>query len=110
MRKENNNSRIERLTMGAIWSKFAENRDKLGCAKAYSRLRHDLAENFDALSPEYMTPKELHSIIESTEQFTKSDRDADNATDPKELVSGWLRGEIDLSRIPLEKPVEMKEA
>ena len=42
------------------------------------------------------------SIIGEIEQYTKGDQGGETG-DPLEIMSKWLRGEKELSRVPLEK-------
>lgn len=85
----------------SIWKKFGKNRKK-GRTTAYAELLQDLTANAAKLVPHYMTAKEFVSIISEIESHTKGDGGA-NQGDPLEVTSKWLRGEIEMSRIPLEK-------
>lgn len=84
-----------------IWAEFSRDRKK-NRAKAYTNLQQNLALHAAELVPFYMTAKEHVSIIGDIEQYTKSDQQSDSG-DPREMVSRWLRGEEDISRVPLEK-------
>jgi hypothetical protein len=83
-----------------IWAKFAEDR-KENRAMAYANLQRALAEHAADLVPAYMTAKEHMSMVSDVEQWTKSDKQSESG-DPLESMSGWLRGDLELSRIPLE--------
>jgi hypothetical protein len=86
-----------------IWSDFADDRKK-SRGSAYANLQRALATNAAILVPAYMTAKEHVNIIGEIEQYTKSDEQA-NTGDPREHFASWLRGEIELSRVPLEKEI-----
>ncbi len=83
-----------------IWAKFAVDR-KENRAFAYAALQRSLAEHAADLVPAYMTAKEHMSMVADVEQWTKQDKQSETG-DPLESMSGWLRGDIELSRIPLE--------
>jgi len=86
-----------------MWQQFADDW-KTGKSLAYSNLLCNLTQWASDLVPTYMTAKEHMSIIGEATEFAKSDGRMRNE-DPRELISRWLRGEDDLSRIPLEKSV-----
>ena len=83
-----------------IWAKFSVDR-KENRATAYANLQRSLAEHAADLVPAYMTAKEHMSMVADVEQWTKADKQSESG-DPMESMGGWLRGDIDLSRIPLE--------
>jgi hypothetical protein len=53
--------------------------------------------------PYYMTAKEFMGIISEIESHTKGDAAATTTDEPIDVVSKWLRGEVQLSKVPLEK-------
>jgi hypothetical protein len=82
--------------------RFAEDRKK-NRATAYTNLQSGLAVHVGDLVPHYMTAKEHTEIIGKLEEFTTGDQQSATG-DPRDLISGWLiRGDRELSRIPLEK-------
>lgn len=83
-----------------IWSQFSTDRRK-GRSVAYSNLLTNLTTFASDLVPAYMTAKEHLAMIAEAEGFTKGDQQTAN-DDPKEIMSKWLRGELELSRIALE--------
>jgi hypothetical protein len=85
----------------SIWAQFAIDR-KNNRAQAYAQLQQNFAKHAAQLVPAYMTAKEHVSIIGDIEQYTKGDQQSASG-DPQQLISAWLRGDADLSRIPLEK-------
>jgi hypothetical protein len=85
----------------SIWAQFAVDRQN-NRAQAYAKLQQNFAKFAAQLVPAYMTAKEHVSIIGDIEQYTKGDQQSASG-DPQQLISSWLRGESDLSRIPLEK-------
>ena len=86
----------------SIWKKFGTNRKK-GRASAFSTLLQDLTQHASDLVPYYMTAKEFMGIISEIESHTKGDSAAATTDEPIDVVSKWLRGEVQLSKVPLEK-------
>ena len=86
-----------------MWQQFAEDWKK-GKSLAYSNLLCNLTKWASDLVPVYMTAKEHMQLIGEATEYAKSDGRVSHE-DPRELMSQWLREEIDLSRIPLEKVV-----
>jgi hypothetical protein len=86
----------------SIWRKFGENRKK-GRTSAFSILLQDLTKHASDLVPYYMTAKEFMGIISEIESHTKGDTATSTNDDPLELMSKWIRGEVQLSKVPLEK-------
>lgn len=85
----------------SIWEEFAKDR-KNNRSQAYAKLQQNFAMHAAKLVPYYMTAKEHMGIIGEIEQYTKGEGGTETG-DPQEAISAWLRGERDLSRIPLEK-------
>lgn len=84
-----------------IWEEFARDRQN-NRAQAYTRLQQNFAKNADVLVPGYATAKEHMAMIGDIEQYTKGDQQSASG-DPREIVGAWLRGEEDISRVPLGK-------
>jgi hypothetical protein len=93
--------RAAKHAFDTIWRRFGKNRKK-GRSGAFSTLLQDMTEHAAELVPYYMTAKEFVSIISEIETHTKGE-DGRKDGDPRDLVSAWLRGEEDMSRVPLEK-------
>jgi hypothetical protein len=85
----------------SIWSKFSEDR-KANRSMAYTNLQRAFAEHAADLVPAYMTAKEHMSMVADIEQWTKGDKQSETG-DPLTSMSEWLRGDLELSRIPLIK-------
>lgn len=85
----------------AIWNQFAKDLEK-GRSFASDRFARNLAKFASKLVPYYFTDKELASTINEALEQVKGE-DGGSREEPRELVGAWLRGEEDLSRIPLEK-------
>jgi hypothetical protein len=83
-----------------IWTQFAVDR-KENRATAYVNLQRAFSEHAAELVPAYLTAKEHMTLISDIEQWTKSDKQSESG-DPMSLVSDWLNGGVELSRIPLE--------
>lgn len=86
-----------------MWKQFAEDWKK-SKSFAYANLLRNLTFSASDLVPSYMTAKEHMAMIAEATEHTKSGEHSAHE-DPRELVGSWLRGESDLSRIPLEKAV-----
>jgi hypothetical protein len=84
-----------------IWAKFAEDR-KNNRSMAYTNLQRSFAEHAAELVPAYLTAKEHMSLVADIEPFTKGDKQSETG-DPLSSMSDWLRGDLELSRIPLIK-------
>jgi hypothetical protein len=84
-----------------IWHRFGVNMRKSPPA-AFSVFVQDMAENSADLVPWYFTATEFVRVtIEASEKSKGSPQHT--AEDPRELFAAWIRGEIDISRVPLEK-------
>ena len=86
-----------------IWLEFAKD-SKKSRSLAYSNLKQNLAEFASYLVPYLLTAKEHMALITEAEQHIKGEGQHAQE-DPRSLVGSWLRGETELSRIPLEKTV-----
>jgi hypothetical protein len=84
-----------------IWAKFGEDRKK-NRSIAYTNLQRAFADHASELVPTYMTAKEHMSMVADIEQWTKGDKQSESG-DPLSSMSDWLRGDLELSRIPLIK-------
>lgn len=87
----------------SMWQQFSEDWKK-GKSVAYSNLLSNLTKWASDLVPIYMTAKEHMSLIGEATEHAKTAGQGQHE-DPRALVSAWLRGQDDLSRIPLEKAV-----
>jgi hypothetical protein len=86
----------------SIWSKFAKDR-KDSRAQACANLQRAICEHAADLVPDYFTAKEHLAAVMEVEEHTKQDKQSETG-DPLEAMSSWLRGDLDLSRTPLEVP------
>lgn len=89
-----------KATFDGIWKQFSIDRRE-SRATAAAKLQRSLAEHAADLVPMYATAKELMSMVFECEQYTKEDKQSESG-DPLSNMSGWLRGDVELSRIPLE--------
>jgi hypothetical protein len=88
-----------------IWDRFDENR-KRGKSFAYTNLLHDYAKYGSYLvCSGLIGAKEHFQLITQTEEYCKGSDDANTQEDAREVIGSWLRGDRELSRIPLEKKV-----
>lgn len=83
-----------------IWIDFGRDRQQ-SRSTAYRNLQRALSKHAADLVPAYLTAKEHMSMIAEIEDWTKNEKESDTG-DPSELMAQWLRGENELSRIPLE--------
>ena len=84
-----------------IWEQFAHE-VKQSESKAFANLRENFALHAAELVPDIMTNKDLTDSIEWATSRVKVDQ-AEAKSDPLEIISQWMRSEIELSRIPMEK-------
>jgi hypothetical protein len=87
-----------------MWSQFAAD-SKKSKSLAYGNLKANLADFAAELVPFLLTAKEHMALISEAETHIKGGDSGQSQDDPRELVASWLRGDIELSRIPLEKAV-----
>lgn len=86
-----------------IWSQFSEDLKK-GKAYASRELLGNLTDLAEFLVPVIMTAKEHTTLImELTDNLSGDDQTRGET--PMEIQAKWLRGEIELSRIPLEEKI-----
>lgn len=83
-----------------IWSQFGKDRTT-SRSTAYRNLQKALSKHAADLVPAYLTAREHMSMISDIEDWTKAEKESDTG-DPAELMAQWLRGQTELSRIPLE--------
>ena len=104
IRKENNARENAKEVYTTIWAQFSEDRKK-GRAFAYAKLIEGLNKHCSDLVPTYMTDRDRFGIIKEAESFIGENEQSQHESIP-EMVGKWLSGEIELSRIPLEKKAE----
>ena len=85
-----------------IWAAFSKDL-KRGKAYANTNLLENLTIFASLLVPIMMTAKEHTTLIMELAEKTSSEKGGTAGEDPTDLMGKWLRGETDLSRIPLEK-------
>jgi len=88
-----------------IWLAFSKDLKK-GKGFANANLLENLTTFASLLVPIVMTAKEHTSLI--MELAEKQSGGKHSAENPTELMAKWLRNEIDLSRVPLEKTVNLQ--
>ena len=94
----------EKNVFDSLWEQFAADR-KENRAIAYTNLQQNLAKNASALVPDYMTAKEHLELVTKVEEWTKGDKQSDSG-DPMTMMSDWLQGKVDLSRVPLTEKLQ----
>jgi hypothetical protein len=85
----------------AMWRAYSRNQ-KNNPAIAESELLEELTRHSSDLVPHYMTAKEFVTIVMDTKSNIKGNPNHP-MQEPKDLIEQWFSGEIELSRIPLEK-------
>ncbi len=85
-----------------IWRAFSLDLKK-GKSYANANLLENLTNFASLLVPIVMTAKEHTSLIMELAEKTSGKEGGTSSEDPITLVSAWLSGKTDLSRIPLEK-------
>lgn len=83
-----------------IWEKFSVDRKK-SRSLAYRNLQRRLSKHAADLVPSYLTAREHMTMIADIEDWTKAEKESDVA-DPSEAIARWLRGDLEMSRTPLE--------
>jgi hypothetical protein len=91
-----------------IWAQFAADSKQTGKSAAYANLKANLALSSSYLVPYMMTATEHMKVIASCDEHIKGDGGKPEE-DPRQLIAQWLRGEIELSRVPLEEPAPFVE-
>ena len=89
-----------KLIAQRMFSQWAEDRKK-GRGLAYTNLQQALAKHATDLVPDYMQMDRLIEKLAFLEPLTGADKQSESG-DPLEGMAKWLRGDLDLSRIPLE--------
>ena len=90
-----------------IWRQFAEDTKEKGKSAAYNGLKENYALCADDLVPHIMTATEHMRVIGDCDK--NIDPGGIAGEDIREVVEKWLRGDIELSRIPLEAPAPVEE-
>jgi hypothetical protein len=90
-----------RAAFDEMWKQF-----DIDCEKNWSgacrNLRRAMCQNAGELVPDYSNMKDfIDMIFKIKEQMKSAERPEDQAN-PIDTLSSWLRGEKELSRIPLE--------
>ena len=87
----------------AMWAQFDRDAET-NWTEACRNLRRALCQNAGELVPLYFNSKDhMEAVFKVKEQMKSAER-PEEAGDPVETMSKYLRGEIELSRIPLEAP------
>ena len=85
-----------------IWERFSDNR-KRGKSFAYSNMLHDVSKYASFLVPKFMSHKDLMGWQAECEANVKNEGATNTQEDAREVISSWLRGDRELSRIPFER-------
>lgn len=105
--RERAEAEAEQIEMGKncyanIWAQFSKD-SKKSKSLAYANLKNNLAEFAEFIVPHIVTAKEHMALITDAEKYITGGDTGHPQEDMPSLMSSWLRGEIELSRIPLEK-------
>jgi hypothetical protein len=87
---------------------FADDSKNGGKSIAYTHLKENLALAATDLVPHMMTAKEHMAVIADCDKNISSDGGI-AGEDIRQVVEKWLRGDIQLSRIPLDLPAVIPE-
>lgn len=85
-----------------IWAQFSKD-SKKSKSLAYAGLKANLAEFAEFIVPHIVTAKEHMALITEAEKHITGGDGGHPQEDMPTLMASWLRGDIELSRIPLEK-------
>jgi hypothetical protein len=91
-----------------IWQQFAEDTKEKGKSAAYVGLKENYALCADDMVPHIMTSGEHMRVISDCDKNI-SDPSGIAGEDIRDVVSRWLRGDIELSRIPLSEPAPIEQ-
>lgn len=95
------NSNRARQVYDEMWAQFDEDCEK-SWTTACRNLRRALCQNAGELVPNYTNFRDhMEAVFKVKEQMKESERPED-VGNPVDTLSSWLRGETELSRIPLE--------
>jgi hypothetical protein len=90
-----------RAAYDTMWAQFDEDCEK-NWTEACRNLRRALCRNAGELVPAYTNMKDhMEMVFKVKEQMKETERPED-AANPVDTMSNWLRGDVELSRIPLE--------
>ena len=92
-----------------IWAAFSKDLKK-GKSYANANLLDNLTIFASYLVPTVMTAKEHTSLIMELAEKTTGEKGTSSGEDPMDLMSKWLQGSVDLSRIPLKNPRHYNDA
>ena len=111
--RERAETEAEKIEMGQncysnIWSGFSKD-SKKSKSLAYSNLKNNLAEFAEFIVPHIVTAKEHMALITEAEKFISGGDTGQTQEDPRTVIADWLSGRIELSRIPLEKPIAVPD-
>lgn len=84
-----------------MWAQFAHE-VKESESRAFANLRENFALHAAELVPDIMTNKDLTDSVEWCQSHVKVDQ-AEGKSDPLQIISDWMNGITELSRIPMEK-------
>jgi hypothetical protein len=86
-----------------MWAQFDEDCER-NWTEACRNLRRSLCQNAGELVPYYTNFKDhMEAVFKVKEQMKSAER-PEESSNPVDTMSAWLRGEQELSRIPLEAP------
>jgi regulator of protease activity HflC (stomatin/prohibitin superfamily) len=88
-----------------IWKQYAEDMKK-GKMFASRNLLANLTLFASELVPIMMTAKEHTTLIMELSEKISGDESGKGGESPTELMGKWIRGDVDLSRIPLEEAAQ----
>ena len=95
------NSNRAREVYDAMWAQFDEDCEK-NWTTACRNLRRALCQNAGELVPAYTNFKDhMEAVFKVKEQMKEAER-PEESSNPVDTMANWLRGDIELSRIPLE--------
>lgn len=90
-----------RKVYDAMWAQFNEDAAE-SWTSACSNLRRALCQNAGLLVPFYFNSKDHMEAVFKVKEQMKSAEGGDDGDDPVEAMASWIRGDRELSRIPLE--------
>jgi hypothetical protein len=90
-----------RKSYDKMWAKFNRDADK-SWNNACRNLRRALCKNASELVPTYTNMKDHMEMVFKVKEQMKNSENPVETENPAEVISDWLTGKLELSRIPLE--------
>lgn len=92
-----------RQAYDAMWAQFDEDAET-NWTEACRNLRRALCRNAGELVPAYTNMKDHMEMVFKVKEQMKTAERPEEVGNPVDTMSAWLKGDLEMSRIPLEAP------